>query len=577
MSSAVRSQQEQAPEPPPAGGSRWLSLLVPLSFAAALLVPIASIVCTFPLVVNMPTWDQWALVPLWAAHHRGEPVLPLLLEPYNGHLNLLPRLFFFVLGLITHWNVRTEMTGLYLAAAATLVLLLWLLGRGDRRCLLLAFPVACLSYSLVQYENFMSGFALCEILTQLMVTVTCCLLTLPRLSKGAYGGAMLSAGAATLSWGAGLASWYSGIAVLALRRDEPRRRLATWAAVSVLVTVGVKLAAGGAFGSTRWGQVPTCFFVVLGRPWDPRQVSSIAASMRLGIVALAISGALGVWAWRRLGQASLPWLSLAFAAVGGSGLIAIGRSAAGAEQALASHYTTAATPLLIACVVWTFQLFLRLGDDGRIPLAASRGLAVAFAAIAALMPLYASARVVPMIRSWDPIVRGNALAIARGTATDEAIRASHYPDPATVREATEVLRRYHLAWFRAAVAAGSPAGTLDRLAGVQPGPTPLVLKGDEPLLLEGWAVGSQAEGGPARGIRVFVDGTSVPIVPTLDQPRDDVAAFFHDRRFRDSGWTATLPAGAIARGRHHLLVGIADWDQGIVVVADRDVEVASGR
>src|SRR6185503_1575358 len=156
------------------------SLLTPLSLAGALLVPIASFLCTFPLVGNMPTWDQWALVPMWAAHERGQPVLGRLLEPYNGHLIVLPRLYFFGLGLLTHWNVRAEMVGDYLVATATLVLLLWLLRRDDRRCLVLAFPVACLSFSLLQYENFMTGFAMCELLTQLMVTVACCLLALPR-------------------------------------------------------------------------------------------------------------------------------------------------------------------------------------------------------------------------------------------------------------------------------------------------------------------------------------------------------------------------------------------------------------
>ena len=48
------------------------------------------------------------------------------------------------------------------------------------------------------------------------------------------------------------------------------------------------------------------------------------------------------------------------------------------------------------------------------------------------------------MQACNPIVRRNALAIARGTASDAQIKQSHHPVPAYVRDATEVLRAHDL-------------------------------------------------------------------------------------------------------------------------------------
>ena len=101
------------PEPSNPGGGTALRSLAALSLAVAVAIPLVSFACLFPLVENMPTWDQWHLIGLWSAYYEGRPVLPLLLAPYNGHLNLLPRLIFFGMGVLSHWDVRLDIIASY--------------------------------------------------------------------------------------------------------------------------------------------------------------------------------------------------------------------------------------------------------------------------------------------------------------------------------------------------------------------------------------------------------------------------------------------------------------------------------
>src|SRR5579862_818832 len=97
------------------------------SLALAAAIPVLQFALLFPLTSEMPTWDQWNVIPVWRAHFAHQPVLPLLFRPYNGHFNVVPRLFFFGMGLLTHWNLKVEVISSYLALAGVLAILVFLL------------------------------------------------------------------------------------------------------------------------------------------------------------------------------------------------------------------------------------------------------------------------------------------------------------------------------------------------------------------------------------------------------------------------------------------------------------------
>ena len=561
-----------SPDSEAAGGERAFRALAILSFVAALIVPVLSFVLLFPLVRSIPTWDQWSMIGVWSAHFADRPVLPLLLEPYNGHFNVLPRLFFFGLGLLSHWDIRLEVVASYVVACGTLALLLRVLARQGNRGLTLALPVACQVFSFLQYENFMSGYPFGQNLSQLLAILALSLLSTERLGAVRFAGAAAAAMASTLSWGAGLATWFVGFVVLLLRGERRPARLGAWLGLTLIATAVVKLSAGGAFGGISWQRVPTFFFALLGKAWSPRAMPSVRFAAALGVGALLLFAGLAVWGYRRLRAASLPWISLGLYTLAASGLIALGRAGAGLEQALASHYVTAGYPLVVACMALGFLLLLDLRVADRRLRWIPRALAAAGALAVALQPAVVSAEMLPVVRSWDPIVYGNAVAIARGTASDAAIQASHHPSPQLVRSGTEVLRVNRLAWFRDLLDGYPPWGAVERFAGQLAGKRPIVVAGDLPWTVEGWAVRSQHAGGPVKAVHLLVDGRRQASA-VLDFPRHDVADFFGSANFLASGWVISVPVGALRAGSHRVTVAAADYNDGLFTLLETDVLV----
>ncbi|HEX6903580.1 MAG TPA: hypothetical protein VF789_27955 [Thermoanaerobaculia bacterium] len=544
--------------------------LAALSLAVALAFPLLSFACLFPLVENMPTWDQWSLIELWSAHYEGRPVLPLLLKPYNGHLNVLPRFIFYGMGVLSDWDVRLDIVASYVAAGGTLAILLLLLARDGRRGLLLATPISAQAFSFLQYENFLSGYPFGQNLSQFLSTLAIFLLTSPTLGRGAFAGAAIATTASTFSWGAGLAGWYVGFVALLLRRERSRWRLGVWLGLTLLATVVVKVGAGGNFGVIAWKRILPFFLALLGKAWTPVAVPSVRLTICLGAGAFLLFAVLAGWtAWRRSWPETLPWLLLGLSALASAGLIALGRTGAGIEQALASHYVTATYPLVMACTVLLFSLFQAAAESSRFK-AIWRGLALVAVIAPVLQAAVVSAELLPVLRSWADIIHRNARAIARGTATDEAIRTSHYPEPRLVREGVTILRANQLSWFSERRGGGPPAGNVDRLAGQTPGQKPMVVEVDEPWQIEGWAVRSRRRGGEVKAVDLFIDGRRIASAE-LDLPRRDVADYFRSERFLDSGWVISVPPSAARRGVRHLRVAVSDYDDGQFTLLETEV------
>ncbi|MFL6232803.1 MAG: hypothetical protein ACJ76N_06680 [Thermoanaerobaculia bacterium] len=557
------------------GGGAVLRFLAVLSLAVALAIPLLSFACLFPLVENMPTWDQWSLIELWSAHYEGRPVLPVLLKPYNGHLNLVPRLIFFGMGVLSHWDVRLDIVASYLAACGTLTLLLLLACRGGRQGLLLAAPISAQVFSFQQYENFVSGYPFGQNLSQLLSTLAIFLLSLPRLGRRAFLGAAAATAAATFSWGAGLAGWYVGLVALLLRRERSRWRLGVWLALTLLSTAAVKAGSAGSFRPIDWKHLVPFFLALLGKAWAPSAFPSVDQTIFLGAAALLAFAALAGWVLlRRLWPEMLPWLLLGLSALASAGLISLGRSGEGLDQALASHYVTAAYPLVVACTAILFFVLLATAERARLK-SVWRGLALAAAVLPVLQATAVSYRWLPVLRSWAAIIHHNTREIARGTATDEAIRTSHHPDPQVVRQGVEVMRKNRLSWFHEALDGEPPSGNVDRIAGQTADRRPLVIAVDEPWKIEGWAVRSRRQGGEVKAVHLFIDGRRIASAE-LDLPRSDVMEFFHSSRYLSSGWVISVPAAAVPEGTHRLWVAAADYNDGLFILLETDL-VARGR
>lgn len=104
---------------------------------------------------------------------------------------------------------------------------------------------------------------------------------------------------------------------------------------------------------------------------------------------------------------------------------------------------------------------------------------------------------------------------------------------------------------------GTTLFTVDAIAG-QPfaiaTPHPITVTAGVPVILEGWAVDTDANR-PAAGVVASVDGETV-IAAQYGIDRADVAQFFNVPAFRPSGYRLTIPPGALPVGQHLVSVRV---------------------
>jgi hypothetical protein len=277
----------------------------------------------------------------------------------------------------------------------------------------------------------------------------------------------------------------------------------------------------------------------------------VSSTILLGVIAFVLFAALAAWSSIRLRQEVLPWILLGLSTLGSAGLIALGRTGAGSQQALASHYVTATYSLVLACVVTACLLLTSAKRGQLVPL--RHGLVLILVAAPVLHAAAIGFRILPVLRSWSAINRANSLEIVRGTATDKAIQTSHHPTPELVRSGVTVLRDYHLSWYHDVVDGYPPSGTVDLVAERRPDKPPVTVAVNNEWQVAGWAVRSRRDGGPVKAIELFIDDRMIASA-RLDIPRPDVADHFGSSRFLDSGWMITIPPDAVAEGTHRMRI-----------------------
>jgi hypothetical protein len=433
----------------------WLSLL------AAALMPIVTFACLWPLVSPMPVWDQWSVVEVWDAHYGGRPVWPLLLKNYNGHWNCLPRMSFYVLGLLTRWDLRAEVFLNYGALLLTQLLLLRMLYEARPRLLILAAPVSAHLYSFVAHENLLSGYPFTGLLAQLCATAAIYALTRwpARSVDILYGTGWALAALFSNSIAVAVAPAYL-LANLALAPRNPWR----WLGWSLVTVVAVALAVFGAShaGVTRppWARLVPFALVALGHPFSWRPVPAVVTAQLMGAAAVVSLALLVYWRWRSVPAAFLVrWAGLGLFSCAAAMLVAFGRGAAGAAHALASHYVSHTSGLALATLVLAGDAVeerLHGVAVGRTRLLAAGLLALLCGGVM-LQTAHASYTWLRVLHAWSGVLASLNPKVADGSATDAEIHQAFHPDASLVRWGVGRLRKHRLAWFKAG--APTPAGT----------------------------------------------------------------------------------------------------------------------
>lgn len=337
----------------------WFALIaLPLAVLAVLVARFG---------VDMPFGDQWmAISPLFEKHTAGTLSAADFFAQHNEHRLLVPKLVFFGLGLLTHWNVRVE-TALTLLVLAGISANLWQMLRvGGWRDTPAArgvfFLMALLLFTTSQHENLLWGFQFHFVLAILLFSAICWLApTLRAPWNFCVTGGL--AGAATFSVASGAVCWVLAVPLLWCA-SPPRRARKAWAGYAI---AGAATIAAYFWTFERGAELPRLagvlqdpgravryFCAYLGGPFaGGTAMDAAGVATSIGAILLLAGSVVCVGAWRVLPRTefrarALPWLALAAFGLANAAMSAAGRAGFGVGQALTSRYATYALLVPIA-------------------------------------------------------------------------------------------------------------------------------------------------------------------------------------------------------------------------------------
>jgi len=104
--------------------------------------------------------DEWEIVPQLRIIFSGEDIFSLNLHyPHNEHIPIFPKLILIALASISSYNIFLEIIVGWIFLSLTVLVLWFLLVKTNPEIRWLIVPISWLSYSFVQYENFLWGWA----------------------------------------------------------------------------------------------------------------------------------------------------------------------------------------------------------------------------------------------------------------------------------------------------------------------------------------------------------------------------------------------------------------------------------
>lgn len=434
---------------------RGVRLGVVLSLLAACAIPVASFALVAPWIDQVPKWDQWTMIEVWEAHFTGKPVAPLLLAPYHGHLNVVPRILFYLLGLLTGWDLHAELLLLYVTAAGTAAVLLLMLRDSGERSLWLAAPVTLLLFSLTQSTAFLSGYTAGQFLCQLSLAGTIFVLTRPRISVRHVAAAAVLAALATFSWGSGLLAWPLGGVILLVRMPRRWGVWAAWGALLLATALVLRQAGGGNLLALRVLVTRPSFalfaLTLLGRPLCMQGFPDASTALALGIAQAVAFPVVLLWTWaQRQSLLVLRWGLFGLSGLGAAALITVPRGGGPLEPALAPHYAIAISPLLLSLIVLAVHGFWHAMDHrgSRLASRAGGGIVLLLLALVGFREMRLARELVPILGSWSNTWKTAGQRLQSGEITDLEIRRTFHPDVRLVREGMLALRRHRLALYR---------------------------------------------------------------------------------------------------------------------------------
>ncbi len=317
--------------------------------------------------LDFPYLDQWELIPLLEKSYEGDLAFRDFWAQHNEHRLIFPRIIMLVLARASGWNIAWELaTNIVLGAGIFVALVCQLkrtekaIGASEARWLIPL--ISLLVFSMNQWENWLLGWQLQELLNVLAAVTGLMLLTDTACRWPHFVGAVLLGVVATYSFANGMSYWVIGlVALFTVTPDNTRTkyfRSGIWLAVSGLTAVSYLY-------DYHAPEYHPSVWLVFKHPVE--YASYIlkylgAPVVNFNGVGASLSGLLGLGTFcaltRRLVRAHAvplkllaPYLAFALYGIASAMIIGVGRVGFGSAQAMSPRYITFANLFWVANLV----------------------------------------------------------------------------------------------------------------------------------------------------------------------------------------------------------------------------------
>jgi len=318
--------------------------------------------------VDTPFWDEWnGTAPLFEKMAAGTLGFADFFAQHNEHRILFPRLIFFGLGRLTHWNIRAELLVIWFLALICLFNI-WQMTRrsgwkDSTRSFWILFSSSILLFSPLNHDNFLWGFQIGFVLPVACVTACIWVATYVRHPLNFVFSIILCT-ICTFSIASGLTSWLLTTPLLMLAQARSASSKKWWAIWILTFLLELMVYFWGYEKPPRhpslWSPVShpisalEFILVFFGNPFTfGTNLPPLPLGVGLGGLLVVLLLICAVYLWnkrtdRKLLAESVPWLMLAMVAVSSAVLTMVGRLGFGPAQVRASRYITFAVMLPIA-------------------------------------------------------------------------------------------------------------------------------------------------------------------------------------------------------------------------------------
>jgi len=525
--------------------------------------------------LNFPIQDQWEFVKLLDKAATGQLGFKDFWEQHNEHRLILPRVVMLALARTTQWDIRYELAANVVVALCTLGMLSLLIERTVRSVApwttsWLILATSLLTFSLVQWENWLWGWQLQIFMNVLAAVVT--VWALARWDTHWWGLAI-----AFLAAMASAFSFATGLILLVLipfglligpRCDNSAGYLRR---IALIIAGGAGTGALYLHGFRYPGHAPAPSFLfshpllyggyVLTYIGSSLGAWSIPVSAIWGAMGLVTFAWCGAWLWTRVPayrRALMPWVLLGLYGISSGFMTGIGRIGFGVEQALSSRYVTISSLFWVSLAVIVVLAIAHLVHNATI--AQGRVLTVVAVAVSLIMLAgvsygVSSIRAITVLRTTSSeLFRAGECLSYYDKVPDECLHAL-YPSVTILRERAHRLQELAvgpfarrtleqpLSWYTL-VKESEPAGYIDEVVVHEALTHQTHRSGD--VMVSGWGM-DPFSGSSARSVLVVVGGRVMGRATTGEQ-RADVAKALGQEGLLHSGWRFRFELFRVAPG-----------------------------